>query len=90
MGPVPKVKGALDCGPGVVNLAGGTSAGFCCCAERAPPEEIVMSRIVVVGGHGRTGKLVVEQLIAHGDTVVATIRNARHMAAMVKLGAETV
>ena len=49
-----------------------------------------MSRIVVVGGHGRTGKLVVEQLIAHGDTVVATIRNARHMAAMVKLGAETV
>ena len=45
---------------------------------------------IVVGGDGRTGKLVVEQLIAHGDTVVASIRDARHTAAMVKLGAETV
>ena len=49
-----------------------------------------MSRIVVVGGHGRTGQLVVEQLVKAGDTVVATIRNPKHMAQMVKLGAETV
>jgi uncharacterized protein YbjT (DUF2867 family) len=49
-----------------------------------------LSRIVVVGGHGRTGKLIVDQLIKNGDTVVATIRNAKHMADMVKAGAETV
>lgn len=49
-----------------------------------------MSRIVVVGGHGRTGRLVVDQLLARGDTVVATIRNPRHMAELVKAGAETV
>lgn len=49
-----------------------------------------MSRIVVVGGHGRTGILVVEQLVARGDSVVATIRNAHHMADLVKRRAETV
>jgi uncharacterized protein YbjT (DUF2867 family) len=49
-----------------------------------------MSRIVVVGGHGRTGKLIVQQLLKGGDSVVATIRNASHMASLVKLGAETV
>lgn len=49
-----------------------------------------MSRIVVVGGSGRTGRLIVGQLIANGDTVVATIRNPKHMASLVKLGAETV
>lgn len=48
-----------------------------------------MSRIVVVGGHGRTGLLVVKQLLRRGDSVVATIRNPRHMAELVKLGAET-
>src|SRR5690242_15128746 len=47
-------------------------------------------RIVVIGGHGRTGLLVVAKLIAAGHAVVATIRNPRHMADMVKLGAETV
>lgn len=47
-----------------------------------------MSRIVVVGGHGRTGLLIVEQLIKRGDSVVATIRNAKHMVDLVKLGAE--
>jgi uncharacterized protein YbjT (DUF2867 family) len=45
-------------------------------------------RVVVIGGSGRTGILVVEQLIAAGHTAVATIRNPRHMAALVKLGAE--
>jgi uncharacterized protein YbjT (DUF2867 family) len=49
-----------------------------------------MSRIVVIGAHGRTGKLIVDQLIKNGDTVVATIRNPRHMAPLVKAGAETV
>ena len=47
-----------------------------------------MSRIVVVGGHGRTGLLIVEQLIKRGDGVVATIRSAKHMVDLVKLGAE--
>ncbi|MEO8882493.1 MAG: NAD(P)-binding oxidoreductase [Devosia sp.] len=49
-----------------------------------------MSRIVVIGGHGRTGILVVERLVARGDSVVATIRNPKHMADLVKLGAEPV
>ena len=49
-----------------------------------------MSRIVVVGAHGRTGLLIVEQLIKAGDQVVATIRNPKHMADLVKRGAETV
>ena len=49
-----------------------------------------MSRIVVVGGHGRTGMLIVRQLVANGDTVVATIRDPKQMADMVKAGAETV
>ena len=44
-------------------------------------------RVIVIGGSGRTGKLVVEQLIAKGHTAVATIRNAKHMAGLVKLGA---
>ena len=49
-----------------------------------------MSRIVVVGAHGRTGLLIVEQLIKAGDSVLATIRNPKHMADLVKRGAETV
>ena len=47
-------------------------------------------RVVVIGGSGRTGRLVVEQLVKAGHQAVATIRNPKHMAAMVKLGAETV
>jgi uncharacterized protein YbjT (DUF2867 family) len=47
-------------------------------------------RVVVVGASGRTGQLIVEKLIAGGHTAVATIRNPKHMAAMVSLGAETV
>ena len=46
-----------------------------------------MSRIVVIGGSGRTGKLVVKQLIAAGHETVATIRTPRHMAPLVKAGA---
>jgi len=46
-------------------------------------------RVTVIGGHGRTGLLLVEQLLAAGHQVVATIRNPRHMADLVKRGAET-
>ena len=46
-------------------------------------------RVVVIGGHGRTGIEIVKQLVAKGDKVVATIRNPKHMADLVKAGAET-
>jgi uncharacterized protein YbjT (DUF2867 family) len=49
-----------------------------------------MSRIVVVGGHGRTGIHIVKGLVAAKDSVVATIRNPRQMADIVKAGAEAV
>ena len=49
-----------------------------------------MSRIVVIGGHGRTGLLVVEQLIKAKHSVVAIIRNPKHLVDLVKRGAETV
>lgn len=47
-------------------------------------------RVIVVGAGGRTGRLIVEKLVAAGHTAVATIRSPKHMAAMVSLGAETV
>jgi len=47
-------------------------------------------RVTVIGGHGRTGLLLVEQLLADKHAVVATIRNPKHMAELVELGAETV
>lgn len=46
-------------------------------------------RVTVVGGHGRTGLFIVEQLLAAGHQVVATIRNPKHMVDLVQLGAET-
>lgn len=45
-------------------------------------------RVVVVGGHGRTGALIVDALIKRGDQVVATIRNPKHMADLIKKGVE--
>jgi uncharacterized protein YbjT (DUF2867 family) len=45
-------------------------------------------RIIVIGASGRTGILLVEQLIAAKHSVVGTIRNAKHMPQLVKLGAE--
>lgn len=48
-----------------------------------------MSRIIVVGGSGRTGLLIVGALKKAGHSPVATIRSAHHTAALVKLGAET-
>jgi uncharacterized protein YbjT (DUF2867 family) len=47
-------------------------------------------RVVVVGGSGRTGALVVKALVKAGDSAVATIRNPRHMAALIKQGVEVV
>lgn len=46
-------------------------------------------RVTVIGGSGRTGRLIVEQLLAKKHAVVATIRNAKYLADMLKLGAET-
>jgi len=45
-------------------------------------------RVTVIGGSGRTGILLIEQLVAAGHQAVGTIRNPKHMAALVKLGAE--
>jgi uncharacterized protein YbjT (DUF2867 family) len=49
-----------------------------------------MARVVVIGASGRTGSLVVDQLLENGDRPVATIRDAKKMASLVKRGAETV
>jgi uncharacterized protein YbjT (DUF2867 family) len=45
-------------------------------------------RVVVVGGSGRTGALIVEALLEAGHAVVATIRDPKHMAALVSRGVE--
>jgi uncharacterized protein YbjT (DUF2867 family) len=47
-------------------------------------------RIIVIGGHGRTGILVVEKLVAAKHSVLATIRNPKHMIDLAKLGAESI
>jgi uncharacterized protein YbjT (DUF2867 family) len=46
-------------------------------------------RVIVIGGHGRTGKLVVEKLVKARHRVTATIRNPRHKGGMTRLGAES-
>jgi uncharacterized protein YbjT (DUF2867 family) len=46
-------------------------------------------RIIVIGASGRTGGLLVRQLIANKHQVVGTIRSAKHLPRLVKLGAET-
>jgi uncharacterized protein YbjT (DUF2867 family) len=48
----------------------------------------IIMRIIVIGASGRTGILIIEQLIAKKHAVVGTIRNPRHMPRLVKLGAE--
>lgn len=45
-------------------------------------------RVVVVGASGRTGALVVKELLKAGDNVVGTIRNPKHMVELVKQGVE--
>jgi uncharacterized protein YbjT (DUF2867 family) len=47
-----------------------------------------MSRVIVVGASGRTGKLIIDQLVKAGHEAVATIRNPKHMAPLVKAGAQ--
>ncbi|MEQ1771141.1 MAG: NAD(P)-binding oxidoreductase [Devosia sp.] len=49
-----------------------------------------MSRVIVIGGSGRTGSLLVDQLLAQGDRPVATIRDSKKMASLVRRAAETV
>lgn len=46
--------------------------------------------VTVIGGHGRTGKLVVKDLVAEGHDVTATIRNPKHKGGMTRLGAHPV
>lgn len=45
-------------------------------------------RVVVVAASGRTGALIVKELLKAGEIVVGTIRNPRHMADLVKQGVE--
>ena len=39
-----------------------------------------MSRILIIGGHGKVARLLTPLLVAHGDEVSAVIRNADHTA----------
>lgn len=45
-------------------------------------------RVTVIGGHGRTGLQLVQQLIAAKHDVVATIRKPEHEAALTNMGAK--
>lgn len=45
-------------------------------------------QVTVIGGHGRTGLLIVKDLLAAKHQVVATIRNPKQEAALRQLGAE--
>lgn len=46
-------------------------------------------KVFVIGAHGNVGKLVVQQLQAHGDTVVAGIRKPEQKPVFTDLGVET-
>ena len=49
-----------------------------------------MSRIVIIGGHGKISQLLTTQLVENGDTVVSVFRNADHSSEISDLGAEPV
>jgi uncharacterized protein YbjT (DUF2867 family) len=49
-----------------------------------------MARVIVLGGTGRTGRLLIEQLKQRGDTVVAVFRDVAKSAEISALGAEPV
>jgi uncharacterized protein YbjT (DUF2867 family) len=53
-------------------------------------KEAMMARIIVLGGTGRTGRLLIEQLRAQGDSVVAVFRNPSKRQEIMALGAEPV
>jgi uncharacterized protein YbjT (DUF2867 family) len=47
-----------------------------------------MSRIVVVGGHGKISRLLTPMLVSNGDEVVSVFRNPGHRSDVEALGAE--
>lgn len=47
-----------------------------------------MARIIVLGGTGRTGRQLIEQLTAQGDSVVAVFRNPAKRDEIAAMGAE--
>lgn len=47
-----------------------------------------MSRIVIVGGHGKISRLLTSLLVSNGDEVVSVFRNPAHRGALEALGAE--
>lgn len=49
-----------------------------------------MSRIIVIGGHGKVALLATEMLTARGDEVVSVVRNPDHLADVESRGAEGV
>ena len=49
-----------------------------------------MARVTVLGGTGRTGKLIIEQLALRGDTVVAVFRDAGKSVEIAAMGAKPV
>jgi uncharacterized protein YbjT (DUF2867 family) len=49
-----------------------------------------MSRIAIVGGHGKVARLLTSQLVDAGHTPVSLVRNPDHVAELEGLGAETV
>lgn len=49
-----------------------------------------MARVIVLGGTGRTGKLIIQQLKQRGNTVVAVFRDPAKSAEITALGAEPV
>lgn len=49
-----------------------------------------MSRIVIIGGHGKISRILTSQLVENGDEVVSVFRNADHESEIAALGAEPV
>ncbi|MCP2031535.1 uncharacterized protein YbjT (DUF2867 family) [Okibacterium sp. HSC-33S16] len=49
-----------------------------------------MSRIVIIGGHGKISRILTSQLVDNGDDVVSVFRNPDHSSDIAGLGAEPV
>jgi uncharacterized protein YbjT (DUF2867 family) len=52
--------------------------------------EDLMSRILIIGGHGKVALLLAPQLVARGDDVASVIRNPAHASDVSATGAEPV